>query len=216
MIRKFVVWLLPVFLLGPGVWPGFGPGFALAAETSPDELVKNVTEEVLTILREDKAIKAGSQQKATALIEQKVAPHFDFARMTSLAVGKAWQTADAEQRKALTKEFRDLLVRTYANSLTAYRDQTVSFKPSPKATGDEVVVRSQINKPGAQPIPLDYSLARSDNGWKVFDVSVANISLVTNYRSSFATEVDKGGIAGLLKALQDKNRRRETSPPPAA
>ena len=148
-----------------------------------------------------------------ALIEKKVAPHFDFSRMTSLAVGRAWQKADAKQRDALIGEFHTLLVRTYANSLTAYRDQTVSFKPSRQAGSDEVLVRSQINKPGAQPIPLDYSLVRSSGGWKVFDVAVANISLVTNYRSSFATEVEKGGVAGLLKALKEKNRKGTTDQP---
>lgn len=209
MFRKHLIWLLPIFFLAPGI--------ARAEASAPDELVKNVTTEVLTILREDKGIQSGNRQRAVSLVERKVAPHFDFARMTSLAVGRAWQQADAAQRKALTGEFRTLLVRTYANSLTAYRDQTVSFKPSPKAAdGDEVIVRSQINKPGAQPVSLDYSLARSEGNWKVFDVAIASISLVTNYRSSFASEVEKGGVAGLLKALQEKNRRGEAAPPPAA
>ena len=209
MILKCLTWLLPVFLLLPG---------AVRADNAvPDELVKNVTEEVLTILRQDKGIQSGNKQRAMALIEKKVAPHFDFPRMTSLAVGRAWQQADAQQREALIGEFHTLLVRTYANSLTAYRDQTVSFKPSTKpASGDEVLVRSQINKPGAQPIALDYSLARSGDGWKVFDVAVASISLVTNYRSTFASEVEKGGVAGLLKALQEKNRKGATEQPPAA
>lgn len=208
MIRRFLICLLPVFLLGPGL--------ARAEAVAPDALVKNVTEEVLTILRQDKGIQSGNKQRAMALIETKVAPHFDFARMTSLAVGRAWQQADAGQRKALTGEFHTLLVRTYANSLTAYREQTVSFKPSKPGGGDEVVVRSQINKPGNQPISLDYSLAKADDGWKVFDVAIANISLVTNYRNSFAEEVQKGGIAGLLKALQEKNRRGDTNQPSAA
>jgi phospholipid transport system substrate-binding protein len=209
MILKCLTWLLPVFLLLPGA--------SRADSAVPDELVKNVTEEVLTILRQDKGIQSGNKQRAMALIEKKVAPHFDFPRMTSLAVGRAWQKADAKQRQALIGEFHTLLVRTYANSLTAYRDQTVSFKPSAKpAGGDEVLVRSQINKPGAQPIPLDYSLARTGDGWKVFDVAVANISLVTNYRNSFASEVEKGGVAGLLKALQEKNRQGVTEQPPAA
>ena len=213
MIRKCLVWLLPVFLLVPALVPGI----VLAEAEAPDALVRNVTEEVLSILREDKAIRAGDRQRAVALIEQKVAPHFDFARMTSLAVGRAWRQADEAQRKALTDEFRTLLVRTYANTLTTYRDQTVSFKPlSPARAGDEVTVHSQINKPGSQPIPLDYSLARSADGWKVFDVVVANVSLVTNYRNSFANEVDKGGVAGLLNALREQNRRRDSTPPPAA
>lgn len=209
MILKTLRWLLPVLFLGPGM--------VRAEAVAPDVLVKNVTEEVLTILRQDKGIQSGNTQRAMALIENKVAPHFDFSRMTSLAVGRAWKQADAEQRKALTGEFHKLLVRTYANSLTAYRDQTVSFKsPAKMPGGDEVVVRSQINKPGTQPIPLDYSLAKAGDGWKVFDVAVANISLVTNYRNNFASEIEKGGVAGLLKALQEKNKRGETGPEPAA
>jgi phospholipid transport system substrate-binding protein len=200
MNRKCMIWLLPFLVLAAQP--------VLAAESAPELLVKTVTEEVLNILRKDKDIQAGNRQRAMALIEAKVAPHFDFARMTSLAVGRPWQQADADQRKALIGEFRTLLVRTYANSLTAYRNQTVSFKPSPaKATGDEVTVRSEINNPGGQGVSLDYSLARSDGAWKVFDVAVANVSLVTNYRSTFASEVGKGGVDGLIKSLQEKNRR---------
>jgi len=209
MIRKCLAWLLPLFFLAPG--------FARAEPAAPDALVKNVTEEVLTILRKDKGIQSGNRQKAVALIETKVAPHFDFTRMTSLAVGRAWRQADAEQRKALTEEFRTLLVRTYANSLTAYRDQTVTFKPAGQAAqGGEVTVHSQINKPGNQPIALDYALVKSEDGWKVFDVTIASVSLVTNYRGTFASEVDKGGLDGLLKALKEKNRRLEAAAPPAA
>lgn len=211
MIRKFLkslIWLLPVLFLLPGA--------GRADSVAPDELVKGVTEEVLNILRQDKGIQSGNKQRAMALIEKKVAPHFDFSRMTSLAVGRAWQQADAKQREALIGEFHTLLVRTYANSLTAYRDQTVSFKPSNKQAGDEVLVRSQINKPGAQPISLDYSLSKSSGSWKVFDVTVADISLVTNYRSSFASEVEKGGVPGLIKALQEKNRKGVTDQPAAS
>lgn len=214
MIRKYLGWLLPFFSAFSVFF--LAAGFARAEAIAPEALVKNVTEEVMTILREDKGIKSGNIQRAMALIEAKVAPHFDFSRMTSLAVGRGWQQVDADQRKALTEEFRTLLMRTYANSLTAYRDQNVIFKPSTKpAEGNEVTVRSQINKPGAAPIPLDYSLTKSEDGWKVFDVIVANVSLVTNYRSSFASEINKGGVDGLLKTLQEKNRRLEAAAPPA-
>jgi phospholipid transport system substrate-binding protein len=200
-MRSYLMCLLTAFFLGPGL---------ARAEAAPDVLVKTVTEEVLTILREDKD--GQTKDEAIVLIENKVAPHFDFSRMTSLAVGRAWQQADPGQRKELTEQFRTLLVRTYANALTAYRDQTVSFKPlSDSASGDEVTVRSRINNPGSQPIALDYSLAKSAGDWKVFDVSVANVSLVSNYRSTFASELSKGGIDGLLKALQQKNRSNETA-----
>ena len=209
MINRCLIWLLPIFFLLPAI---------ARADASAEALVKNVTEEVLTILREDKGIQSGNRQRAIALIENKVAPHFDFARMTSLAVGRAWREASAEQRKALTEEFRKLLVRTYANSLTAYRDQTVTFKPGSHPGEDgEVTVHSQINQPGNRPTGLDYSLARSaGGGWKVFDVTIAGVSLVTTYRGSFTSEVDKSGVDGLLRALQERNRRIKTAAFPAA
>lgn len=208
MVGKYSSWLMALFFMA---W-----GLAHAQPGNPEILMKSVTEEVLQILREDASIKSGNRQKAIALIENKIAPHFDFARMTSLAVGRAWRQGDAAQQKALTEEFRTLLIRTYANALTGYTNETVTFKPSRQAGGDEVTVRSQINKPGARPIPIDYSLGRTADGWKVFDVAIADVSLVTNYRSTFALETDKGGLNGLLKSLQEKNRRFETAPPPAA
>lgn len=209
MIRKNLCWLLLPLLVTAGP--------ARAETMAPEALVRSVTEEVMSILREVKGIASGNVQRATALIEKKVAPHFDFLRMTRLAVGHGWQQIGAEQRQALADEFHTLLVRTYANSLTAYREQSVSFKAATRPAGDsnEVTVRSQINKPGAAPIPLDYSLNKSDDGWKVFDVIVANVSLVTNYRSSFADEINKGGVDRLLKALQEKNRRPVAAAPPA-
>jgi phospholipid transport system substrate-binding protein len=205
MIGKYFAWLPLVCVLACG-----GAG---AQGVSPDVMVKNVTDEVLTILRQDKGIKSGNHQRVAAVIESKVAPHFDFARMTSQAVGRAWRQADERKRQALITEFRALLVRTYANALSAYRDQTVSFKPSAarKSAGDEVTVQSQINSPGAQPIALDYTLAKSGEDWKVVDVVIGNVSLVTNYRGSFASEIDKGGLDGLLQSLQEKNRYPETA-----
>ncbi|MDR2240503.1 MAG: ABC transporter substrate-binding protein [Zoogloeaceae bacterium] len=174
---------------------------------APDELVKTVADEVLDIIRKDNDIKAGNTQRVVELIEQKVLPHFDFSRMAALAVGKDWRQATPEQQQTLTAEFRDLLVRTYSNALAAYKDETIDFRPF-KMQPDEtdVVVRTQINQPGArQPIKLDYSLEKSGNVWKVYDVTVADVSLVTSYRSSFATEIRNGGIDGLIKALQSKN-----------
>ncbi|MDT3672460.1 MAG: ABC transporter substrate-binding protein [Aromatoleum sp.] len=190
-----------LFVATPGV----------AQERAPEELVKSVTEEVLAILRDDRQIQSGDTKRAAELIETRIAPHFDFPRITALAVGRAWGQADASQRAALTEEFRKLLVRTYANSLTRYREQTVTFKPlRPGTDANEVMVSSQINQPGGQPVALDYRLSRTPNGWKVIDVAVANVSLVTSYRSSFASEVRSGGVDGLLKALQAKNRDVQT------
>lgn len=192
------------------------PGVRAQDAAGAEALVKDVTNEVLRILREDKGIQSGDRQRAISVIETKVAPHFDFGRMTNLAVGAAWKKANADQQQALIREFRTLLVRTYANALTEYRNQTVNFRPAKPGEAGEVRVPCQINQPGGRPIDLVYSLAKSGEDWKVFDVVIDNISLVTNYRSSFGTEVEKGGIDGLIKALEAKNRNLKTNPAPVA
>jgi phospholipid transport system substrate-binding protein len=192
------------FFLSPG---------ALAQQMAPDALVKSVTDEVLDIIRKDKDIKAGSTKRAIELVEQKVLPHFNFTRMTALAVGKDWRQATPEQQKVLTVEFRDLLVRTYSNALIAYKNETVDYRPFKIQPGEtDVTVRTQIHQAGArQPITLDYSLEKNGNAWKVYDVVVAGVSLVTNYRSSFATEIRNGGIDGLIKTLKAKNASLEAN-----
>ncbi len=189
------------------------PTGAQAQETAPDALVKNVTTEVLEIIRTDKDIKAGNTQRVIDLVEKKVLPHFNFTRMTALAVGKDWRQASPAQQKALTDEFRDLLVRTYSNALTAYKNETVEYRPFKMQPGEtDVTVRTQIHQPGArQPIKLDYSLEKNGDAWKVYDVIVAGVSLVTNYRSSFATEIRNGGVDGLIKTLKAKNSSLEAS-----
>lgn len=188
------------------------PG-ALAQQMAPDALVKSVTDEVLDIIRKDKDIKAGSTRRAIELVEQKVLPHFNFTRMTALAVGKDWRQTTPEQQKVLTEEFRDLLVRTYSNALIAYKNESVDYRPFKMQPGEtDVTVRTQIHQAGArQPITLDYSLEKNGNAWKVYDVVVAGVSLVTNYRSSFATEIRNGGIDGLIKTLKAKNASLEAN-----
>ena len=195
------------------------PLFASAEETTPDVLVKNVTNEVLDIIRKDKDIQSGNAHKAAELIEAKVLPNFDFDRMTALAVGREWRNANPEQQKALTSEFHTLLVRTYANALTAYKSQTIDFKPFKAAAGDtDVVVRTEVRQPGAKSIPIDYSLQKDGSGkWKVYDVIVGGVSLVTSYRDQFRQQVAAGGIDGLIKSLQTKNQGPAPAPPvPAA
>ena len=192
------------FFLSPG---------AQAQGQMPDALVKSVTDEVLDIIRKDKDIKAGSTKRAIELVEQKVLPHFNFSRMTALALGKDWRQATPEQQKVLTDEFRDLLVRTYSNALIAYKNESVDYRPFKMQPGEtDVTVRTQIHQAGArQPITLDYSLEKNGSAWKVYDVVVAGVSLVTNYRSSFATEIRNGGIDGLIKTLKAKNASLEAN-----
>lgn len=186
-------------------------GVACADDVAPDALVKTVTEEVLTIIRADKDIQNGNTQKVLDLVDKKVLPHFNFTRMTALALGRDWAKATPEQKQRLTEEFRTLLVRTYSNALTAYRSQTVHYKPFRAQAGEaDVVVKTEIRQPGAAAIQLDYSLERGEGGWKVYDVVVAGVSLVTNYRGSFSQEVRANGIDGLVKTLAAKNRQLET------
>ena len=185
--------------------------FAAAAsgqDTAPDELVRRTTNDVLAIIKNDKDLAAGDTRKIVQLAEEKVLPNFNFARMTQLAVGRNWRDATDAQKEALTKEFRTLLVRTYSTSLTQYRNQTIDVKPAKVAAGDkETVVKTQINQSGGQPIPIDYSMEKTDKGWKAYDIVVDGVSLVTNYRSTFAEEVRKSGIDGLIKTLADRNAK---------
>ena len=183
---------------------------SVVAEETPDALVQRVTTEVLDIVGKDADIKNGNANKVVDLVERKVLPHFNFQRMTSLALGKEWRKASPQQRDQLTAEFKTLLVRTYSNALTNYKNQKVVFKPFRMAPGEtEVLVRTEVLQPGSKPVQLDYGLEKGDNGWKVYDVVVAGISLVTNYRDQFATEVRNGGIDGLIASIAAKNKSVE-------
>jgi len=187
------------------------------AQEAPDVLVKRVTEEVLDIVRQDKNIQNGDSRKAIELVDAKVIPHFNFAHMTALAVGKEWRKASPQQQQQLTAEFKTLLVRTYSNALTSYKNQRVIFKPFRMNPGDsDVQVRTEVDQPGNKPVQLDYSLEKLDAGWKVYDVNVAGISLVTNYREQFGQEIRNGGIDGLIKTVAAKNKSLEGTPAKAA
>ncbi|MCR4303558.1 MAG: ABC transporter substrate-binding protein [Gallionella sp.] len=182
-------------------------GAARAEVIAPDALIRNTVQEVITIVKEDKDIRAGDQKKILALVDAKVLPHFDFQRMTQLAVGKHWRTATPEQKQALVTEFRNMLVRTYTRVFTVYRDQTVEVKPLKMGAGvtDEATIKTIINKPGSQPIPVDYEMKKSDDGWKAFDISIEGVSMVMSYRGTFTSQIEQGGIDGLIKTLADKN-----------
>jgi phospholipid transport system substrate-binding protein len=184
---------------------------AVAQESAPDALIKMVTDDVLTIVRQDKDIQSGNTRKAIELVEAKVLPHFNFERMTALAMGRDWKKAQPEQQKRLTEEFKTLLVRTYSNALTSYKNQTVVYKPTRlQATDSDVVVKTEIVQPGNKPVQLDYSVVKQDDGWKVYDVIVAGVSLVTNYRDTFKQEVSSNGINGLIVMLANRNKQLES------
>jgi phospholipid transport system substrate-binding protein len=185
---------------------------ATAAEMAPDVLVKETSRDVLAIIKSDKDIQSGNQKRIHELVDAKVLPHFDFKRMTQLAVGKDWRAATDAQKDALVSEFRTLLVRTYSSSLSAYKNQVIDYKPLRMQPDDtDVTVKTVVSQPGGIPVPIDYRLRKGADGWKVYDVVVDNISLVTNYRGSFSNETRKpGGIDGLIKTLVEKNRSGES------
>jgi phospholipid transport system substrate-binding protein len=181
-------------------------GSVKAEVVAPDTLIRNTVDEVLAIVKQDKDIQAGNKEKVLALVDAKVLPHFDFVRMTQLSVGKYWRTANAEQKQALVKEFRTMLVRTYTKAFTGYRDQTIEVKPVKMAAADtEVTVKTNVLKPGAPSIAVNYEMEKKPDGWKVFDLSIEGAGLVPTYRSTFAKQIEESGVDGLIKTLVDKN-----------
>jgi len=201
---RFLLGLLATFLFS---------ATAIAADVAPDALVKNVTTEVLDTVRKDKDIQNGNSKKTLELVETKILPHFNFQRMTQLALGREGRQATPEQMKILVDEFRNLLVRTYSKALTEYRDQEIAFKPFRMAATDtDARVRTEVKQSGGKPVQIDYYLEKANPGWKVYDIEVAGVSLVTNYRSSFTQEIQKGGIDGLIRSLQAKNKSGASSP----
>jgi phospholipid transport system substrate-binding protein len=180
----------------------------MAQDVAPDELVRKNTVDVLAMLKADKDLAAGDPAKVEKLANEKILPYFNFSRMTQLAVGRAWREATDAQKMALTNEFRRLLVRTYSSSLSQFRNQTIDVRPLKIAAGEtEVVVKTVVNQPSGSGIPIDYSMEKSKDGWKVFDVLIDGVSLVTNYRSSFATEIKNAGLDGLVKSLAERNSK---------
>ena len=174
-------------------------------QTAPDVLVRTTVEEVLTILKQNK-----DRRVLEDIAEKKVLPHFDFRAMTQLAMGKFWRDANPEQRKALENAFRTLLVRTYTAALAeaANVDRKIEVKPLQMKPGDDyTTVRTLVKEPGRQPLAIDYRMTLIDKAWKVTDIVAENASLVISYRGTFATEIGRSGIDGLIRVLEDKNKQ---------
>lgn len=182
------------------------PSLALAADEAPDALIKRVATEVLDAVKADAAIQAGDMNRIMSLVDSKIMPNVNFARMTASAVGRFWRQASAEQQKQLQEEFKTLLVRTYSGALGQVKDQTLSFRPLRAAPADtEVVVRSDVRGRG-DPIQLDYRLEKTDGGWKIYDLNVMGVWLVETYRTQFAQEINAKGIDGLIDSLAKRNK----------
>lgn len=181
-------------------------GFAAAETTTPDGMIKQLSNEVIDTVKSDKAIQAGDIKKIMDLVDAKVLPHVNFQRMTAAAVGRYWRQATPDQQQRLQNEFKVLLVRTYSGALTQVRDQVVELKPMRSKPEDtEVVVRTEVKGSG-DPIQLDYRLEKAGNDWRIYDINVLGVWLVENYRNSFAQEISANGIDGLINKLAEKNK----------
>ncbi len=194
--------------------------FWLAASTAhaqteaPDALIKRVSNEMLELAKTDKQIQAGNQQRIMEVVQAKVIPHVNFQRMTAQAAGRFWREATPEQQAALTTEFRSLLIYTYAGAISQVRNQVLEFKPMRASPDDdEVEVRSVVIQPRGEPIQLNYRLEKTAAGWKIYDVNILGAWLVETYKGTFAAEINKGGMDGLIRALAERNRRLAAAPP---
>ena len=176
-------------------------------EVAPDVLDKSTADDVLAIVKQDKDIQAGNQAKIYALAEEKIVPNFNLERVSRLVLGKNWLKATPVQQDAFKKEFRTLLMRTYAIALTKFKNQTIDYKPLRLQAGDTTAtVKTLINQPSGPPVAVDYTLSKTDDAWKVYDIVIEGVSLVTNYRSQFSQEIRQNGIDSLIQKLVDKNK----------
>jgi phospholipid transport system substrate-binding protein len=186
---------------------------AAAQGEAPDALVKRISNDVIETAKADKDIQSGNQQKVMALVDSKILPHVDFQRMTALAAGRFWRDATPDQKTRLSNEFRTLLIHTYSGALSQIKNETVEFKPMRADAADtEVEVRSQVNVARGEPIQLNYRLAKGPSGWKIFDINVLGAWLVETYKGTFATEIGKGGIDGLIAKLAERNKQLASKP----
>jgi len=186
---------------------------APATSEAPDVLVKRVSTDVIDAVKADKDIQAGNSRKIIDLVNTKILPYVDSDKMTSQAAGRFWRQATPEQQKQLSEEFRQLLIYTYSGALSQIKNETIEFKPFRADPADtEVEVKSQVNLTRGEPITLNYRLSKTPQGWKIFDLNVMGAWLVETYKSTFASEIGKGGIDGLIKKLHDRNQQLANKP----
>lgn len=178
----------------------------LYAGMEPDELVKKTSEDVISVVKTDKDIQAGNQDKIFKLAEEKILPNFNFEKVSRMVLGKNWTNASPEQKTAFQQEFKTLLLRTYATALSKYKNQVIDYKPLRMENGaTNATVKTAILQDGGQPIAVDYALEKKGDDWKVYDIVIEGVSLVTNYRSQFAQEIRQNGLDSLIKKLAEKN-----------
>jgi len=184
-----------------------------AADIGPDELIKHTSEEVLKTLEENKALYEKHPGKILGLVNDIILPHLDFTAMSKLALGKNWRKANKAQREQFVDAFKSMLIRTYSTALTEYTGQQIEFLPyRPPAKGKiTVTVKTRINQSNGPSIPIDYRLRIKDDIWKVYDIKIDGISLVTNYRNTFSADIRRIGMDGLIEKLRAKKDASEKS-----
>jgi len=184
--------------------------YSYAQNVAPDALLKSATADVIAIIRQDQDIQTGAAAKVADLVEARIFPLFDFTRMTQIAVARNWRFATPAQQTALTMEFTLLLVRTYAASLSSYRDRVIEFKPLRAGSGDtEITVKSVVKQPGAALISMNYDMEKGAAGWKVYDIKIDGASLISAYRETFARNVRDNGLEGLIQSVTEQNQQGE-------
>jgi phospholipid transport system substrate-binding protein len=194
-MKKFLLLMLTLLM-----------SMSIFAAEAPDLFVRKIADEVFEILKTDKALKAGNKEKAYKITEEKILPYFDFDRISKLVLGKAWPAATKDEQEAFKKEFKTMLVKTYGSALLKFKDQTLNYKPTRfQPSDEEVLVKTEILKSGAPPLPIDYMLEKDGDSWKVFDIIIEGVSLVTNFRGQFGNEIKQNGIASLISKLAEKN-----------
>jgi phospholipid transport system substrate-binding protein len=213
--QRLRVWSGNIFLGGLSLLVALVVMFSLVSQaqaqnanaSTPDGLVRMISQEVLDEIRADRTLQSGDIDRLNALVERRVMPHINFTRMTALSVGRNWRSATPEQQQILMKEFRQLLLLTYADAVRQVTDTTIQIRPlRARPDDDEVIVRTQVLRPGKEAIQLDYRLEKSANGWKIFDLNILGLWLIENYRTQFNQIVTANGIDGLISSMQEKNR----------
>lgn len=205
-VKKIVIGLFALLSLASGP--------VLAESEAPDVLIRRISQEILDLAKTDKKIQAGDQQRIMEVVEDKIIPHVDFQRMTTLAAGRFWREATPDQQAELVSEFRTLLIYTYSSAIAQLRNEKLDFKPmrgDPKA--EDVEVRTVVLQSRGEGIQVNYRLEKTPAGWKIYDVNILGAWLIQTYRGSFAAEIGKGGIDGLIKTLAERNKRLAASPP---
>ena len=177
---------------------------ALDAAT-PDGLIKTIVTDVMASVKADPEIQKGNIPRVVELVEKKIVPYTDMRRTTQLAMGRNWSKATPEQQNQLIIEFKNLLIRTYSGALSQLRDQTVQYKPLRSSPSDTDVIVRTVVIGKSDPIPLDYRLEKTNEGWRVYDVNIMGAWLIEAYRNQFTNQINQNGIDGLIKFLQERN-----------